>query len=186
MNDGNRPNIISGIKFATHILAFVRQCVKGIIISSYRFASDEGSFSNTTRDDVLMILQNKNFLLENLINYLNQSWHSYHQNKDPYVIEKITLIKDVHWFEHNFCLFNFLFELSHKILSWVSSRIELSHLKDKEFLGECLDIIIDAISTMQVDDLKSGEMIKCTDPCQFREYKWDEDLIFVKELKIPK
>jgi hypothetical protein len=190
-NDNNDDNMdqnitqgfdsLKGVAFAAHFLAFIKQMIKGAILSAFRYASDEDKFTIHNREEVRDILRNPNFTMENVAQYLNNCWHSFHNKTDEYVVDKIKLIGSYGRFTHDYCIFNFIWNFGQKILLFTLGRIDVNELKDREFLSECLNIIIDAVSSLNCDDLIKNEN-KCGDGCEIKVYKKDEDFIKIRKL----
>ncbi len=169
----NMPDtlIINKLIFTTHLLAFVKQSIKGSIMAIYKHYYPDIK-------TVIDIIRDGNLVLENNIKYINNSWTSYHEKSDNYVIEKINFIIKHGDFIHESCLFNFLFSFTKTVLFYVLARIDNNELKDEEFLNISIDNIMDAILSFHVDNLMQSKS-SCNDDeiCKPYVYKKGEDLI---------
>jgi hypothetical protein len=180
---------INKVIFATHFIAFTKQCVKGSIIAVYRFISDEGTFKSNTIETVRDVLRDGNLLFEKTIQYINLCWHNYNKSSgsekeiisDPYIKNTLNLIMKRGNFLHISCCFNYIWDFCQMLLIYTLGRIDIPELKDKEFLSDSIEVITDGILAYHVDTLNNDKEIKCGDKCVVFEYREDEDFIKIKK-----
>jgi hypothetical protein len=184
MNKDEINSNINGVIFCTHFLAFTKQAVKGIILSSYEFMS-----KIKKKEEIVETFRDGNFFLENLIRYINECWKQLNDknennNNDDYVKRKFDFMKTYGGFKHNSCIFDVVWDFSQKLLIYTLGRIGLPELKDKEFLSECLEIITDSILSTHVENLMyllTTDDFICGDKCHIREYKINENFLNIKK-----
>ena len=167
---------INMVIFCTHFIAFVKQSVKGCIMSIYKFYSQDGTFKKMSRQKVKELIKNKNSVFDSFANYLNTSWKNYFQKTDEYILSKINFMMQFGNFTHYSCLFKFIWEFTQSILFYILARLDDNELKDAEFLSSCIDIISDAILSFHVENLLNIEL-KCGESCEVYNYKEGEDFI---------
>jgi hypothetical protein len=175
---------IDKVIFSTHFIAFCKQSVKGSIMAIYRFYSDEGKFSKKSREEVRDVLRDGNFVFQNNIQYLNSCWKSFFNKSDQYIIDKFSMMLKYgnYLHEHESCLFTHIWDFSQMLLFYVLARLDISELRDVDFLNQCIEIIMDAILSHHVDDIMQRDNF-CNDKCEVFKYKKGEDFIQMKLIK---
>jgi hypothetical protein len=169
---------INNVIFCTHLLAYVKKCVKFSILEAYKTSSENGSFKTKTIEEVRDMIRDGNFIFEKTANYLNDSWRSFNDKTDGYIEEKFGYIMKFGNFEHESCAFNYVWEFCQMLLIYTMGRIDLPELKDEEFLGSSVEIILDSILSLEVENLLQRDVI-CGQNCTPYGYKKGEDFIQV-------
>ena len=172
---------IEKVCFCTHLFAFCKQSVKGSIMAIYRFYSNEGKFSSKTIEEVRDILNDGHFVFQNNIQYLNSCWKKYFFKCDEYIENKFNLMMKFGKYFHPSCLFTQVWNFSQTLLYYVIARIDLQELKDKIYLTECLDLIMDGILSFHADDVISRNNF-CHADCEYFQFNEKEDLIKIQRL----
>jgi len=164
--------MINNVIFSTHFLAFVKGSVKKSILDAFNLYSDNGEYKNKSKEEVRDMIREGNIIFEKTANYLNTCWKHYSSKtgENNYVIEKFDYIIKYGKFLHPSCAFYLVWDFSQMLLVYTMGRIDLPELKDEQFLGDTIDIIMDAILSLEVENLLARD-IACGDKCTPYDFK---------------
>jgi hypothetical protein len=168
------------IAFCTHLVGFTRQAIIGIIISSFRHISKEGTFKYTNLDESLTLIRNGTFIFENIINYINTNWTSFNEKSDSYVVEKFNMLMKFGHFRHNSCIFFFVWDFIESVLVYTLGRIGKEDIFSVEILRDSLERILDVKLANVVEEILF-EDFSCNNNCESIEYDADICLIDSKK-----
>jgi hypothetical protein len=171
---------IGKVIFATHFISFIKNTVKSSIIAVYKSHNENSAFKSKIIEDVRDLIRDGNIIFETAIKYLNQSWVNYHNNPDDKNRNKIDLMKRHGKFLHASCLFSYIWEFCQILLIYTLGRIDLSELRDSEFLNDSIDVITDGICAYHIDTINNREFL-CDEKCEVYEYAENNDFIKTKK-----
>jgi hypothetical protein len=157
------------IAFCTHLVGFTRQAIKGIIISSYRYLSSEGTFKTNSAEEVMGIIRKRTFIYENMVNYINSNWKGYNEQSDTYITNVFSSLIKFGSFKHNSCIFLFVWDFIQSVLTYVVGRITKEHIISTDVLRESLEMTLDSRLANFVDNIMF-EDFSCNDSCEPIEY----------------
>jgi hypothetical protein len=172
-------NSISRVIFATHFISYTKQCVKNSIMAVYRASSEEGTFKTISIEQVRDIMREGNLVLESTIRQLNLDWNSFHEDTDSDLTKKINYLLNNGDFLHPYCCFNYIWDFIDVLLIYTLGRIDMSELRDIQFLSDSIDVITDAFLAYQVDNIANNDL-KCSEECEIYNYMKNDDFIKTK------
>jgi hypothetical protein len=172
-------NSIIKVVFATHLLSLVKNIVKSSIMAVYKSFVEGKEKKSDSIQSVRSVIRDGNIIFETAIKYLNQSWVDYHNNSDEILRKKIDLMTKNGKFLHTSCLFSYFWEFIQIFLIYTLGRIDVSELRDSEFLSECVDIITDGIMAFHVDTINNREYF-CDENCEVLLFEENKEFIKIK------
>jgi hypothetical protein len=172
---------IGKVIFSTHFMSFIKKIVKCSIIAVYKSFIENSAFKSSTIEGARNIIRDGNIIFETAIKSLNQYWIDYHKNKEENNKNKLDLMKKHGKILHTSCLFSYIWEFCQILLIYTLGRIDISELRDSEFLGDSIDIITDAICAFHVETLNNRDVF-CDDNCEVFEYSENDEFIKMKKI----
>lgn len=172
---------IGKVIFSTHFMSFIKKIVKSSIIAVYRSIIDNPTYKSSKIESARNIIRDGNIIFETAIKSLNKYWIDYNKNIEDNIKSKLDLMKKNGKFLHNSCLFSYIWEFCQILLIYTLGRIDVSELRDSEFLSDSIDIITDAICAFHVETVNNRDIF-CNDDCEIFEYGDNDEFIKIKKI----
>ncbi len=150
---------INKFSYCVHLFSIVNNIIQNVVICCWGIVTSEGSFKSISKSETLQIIKHKQFFLKGLIILFNDSWKEINTSVIPK--ESLEKLKYFGGFEHDFCVFFNLFQLSKKVLLSLLDSFKLSDISSKENLTASVHMNVDVILASKYDEVQKNHQIKC-------------------------